>query len=343
MKIAINGIGRIGRSLIRNLSNQKKININYINDLNNDFENIKYLINYDTTYGNLVNSYKLKNDYIINKFQKIKLSSFKNIEDFLEKNNSIDILIDCTGVNSQVVDDKIFHKYRLKHVIKSNCSNDLSLYEYLLPGISSAKKIKNTKFISAGICDSNALVPLFNILDKKYLIDFGYLTTIHPWLSYQNLLDGAAQSQSVPGHIYTDYVLGRSSVNNILPKKTSAIDAVKKFFPKIANNFSCMSYRVPTSIVSLADVMIKFKRKVLSKDEIIKILLDSEKKQKINLIKNNFEPKTSLDFKNEEYSSIIDHRWTLVLKDNLCKFVIWYDNESGYTSRIIDLIKILSK
>ena len=175
------------------------------------------------------------------------------------------------------------------------------------------------------------------ILLESFKIESGNITTLHPWLSYQNLLDGPLKSISDPKNMYSTYVLGRSSVNNIIPKTTSVVDVASKIFPIIKKKITSLSYRVPTDIVSCAELNITLKNKI-KLNEVKKKLIDFENNQSSKLIKNFNFPLTSLDLKGSTYSSNIDHRWINVNSRQL-RIVTWYDNEMGYAARVADILK----
>lgn len=134
--------------------------------------------------------------------------------------------------------------------------------------------------------------------------------------------------------------MGRASTEALIPKTTSCIHASKKVLPFINDNFQSLSYRVPTPIVSSADISVKLEKKV-NKEEIIEMFKEYQKNQKMNIIHNNFEPLISKDFTASEFSAIIDHRWTDVSKQNFVKLILWYDNEWGYSHRVVDIVSFV--
>ena len=334
MNVAINGLGRIGKSVLLNLLKQKLININLINDLNPDIDNICYLINYDSTYGKLSNkAVKIKNNLLKIGNREIKYFSKENIDEIDLKN--IDVLIDCTGRDWSTKSIKNLKK-KLKHLIFTNIPKKTN-FKYFLSDVNLEKLNKNDFVISSGTCDGNAVLPILKILLKYFDIESGNITTLHPWLSYQNLLDGPLKSISDPKNMYSTYVLGRSSINNIIPKTTSVVDVASKIYPLIKKKITCLSYRVPTDIVSCAELNITLKNKI-NLSQIKKELIKFEKNQSYNLLKNFNYPLTSLDLKGSTYSSNVDHRWINVNSRQL-RIVTWYDNEMGYASRVIDILK----
>jgi len=334
MNVAINGLGRIGKRVLFYLLDEKLINISLINDLNPDINNICYLINYDSTYGkSKKKAIKVKNNLIKIDNKEIKYCSKENINEI--NLNNIDVLIDCTGRDWGKTSINNLKK-KLRHIIFTNIPKKTN-FKYFLSDVN-LEGLKNNDFlISSGTCDGNAVLPILKILQKSLDIESGNITTLHPWLSYQNLIDGPLKSVSDPKNMYSTYVLGRSSINNIIPKTTSVVDVASKIYPILKKKITCLSYRVPTDIVSCAELNITLKNKI-KVDQVKKELIKFEKNQSSKVIKNFNYPLTSLDLKGSPYSSNVDHRWININSRQL-RIVTWYDNEMGYCSRIIDILK----
>jgi glyceraldehyde 3-phosphate dehydrogenase len=177
------------------------------------------------------------------------------------------------------------------------------------------------------------------LLDKEIGIRAGHVTTLHPWLNYQNLMDGASSSWSVPGEIYHHYALGRSVVGNLIPKPTSAITATVQVLSRIKEeSIGSFSYRTPTAIVGSADLTLNLSKDVCLED-VNNILNEFKRNQKWAILEIMSDPLVSLDFVNNRHSAVVDSRWTSVIGGNLLKLVLWYDNEAGYSMRVLDQIK----
>ena len=154
-------------------------------------------------------------------------------------------------------------------------------------------------------------------------------------------MDGPSSSWSTPGDVYHHYALGRSSVGNLIPKPTTALDAVVRVLPNLKkNSIGSFSYRTPTQIVGSADITYLVEEK-MNKAELLKLLQNFEKNQKFPILNLSKEPLVSLDFKGNNYSCIVDERWLDVINNKLIKFVLWYDNEIGYSSNIIRQVKLI--
>ena len=336
--ILINGFGRIGKVLSRIIINSKSLKLTHINEPRFDIHNISYLLEHDSIYGIFNIKPKINNNSIYLTNKKIFVSHKEDIRDLDDELKNIDIVIDCSGIGKNI---KRLRNHKFKKNFKTiftNSSNDTDIE--IIYGLNDNLLSKRHKFISASICDANALAHVINFLDKKYGIDNGSITTVHPLLSYQNLLDGPSISYSNPGISWKDYSLGRSTLNNLIPKNTTAISAVERVIKNIEGKIMSFSYRVPTTIVSSSDLSLILKKKV-GLDDLVNSLKKFQQNNKriINLI---FDDKVSIDFLKTSQSVHIDMRWTKVNKE-LIKLVIWYDNEWAYSLRVIDIINKIRK
>ena len=338
MNIAINGFGRIGRAITKLSFNFSKLKIKLINDINPNVENLSYLLKYDSTYGTFDKEVKTYNNSISIDNKIIKTSSYSNISKLHLIENKIDVLIDSSGIKrSKKVLKKIIKKNDLKYLILTNSSN-VSDIEVIM-GINENKINKDHKIISSSICDANAISHVIKWIDEKYDIINGSITTLHPWLSYQNLSDGIPISQSNPSVPWNDFSLGRSASNNLIPKNTTALDAISKILPAFSKKFISFSYRTPMEIVTSADILINLRQKA-DYEDIKKYLINKSKAS--NFVVTNKNSLVSRDFIKNEYSCVIDLNW---LKTNLntLKLIVWYDNEWAYSKRVLDLINYIRR
>tara|TARA_Y200000002_G_scaffold373144_1_gene371811 strand:- start:7168 stop:8199 length:1032 start_codon:yes stop_codon:yes gene_type:complete len=337
-RVAINGFGRIGRAITKINVERNIFDLVMVNDINPDIDNLFYLLKYDSTYGVFNEDLKVIDSSIYINNKKIDFFSHSNIEDLNWNKHDIDIVIDSSGVESNTLKcKKIISEKKIKNAIITH-SSDLSDKEIIL-GINSEDDLEEYSCISSSICDANAAAHVLSWLDDEYGIINGSLTTLHPWLSYQNLIDGSSISQSNPGIVWKDYALGRSSVNNIIPKKTTAMSAIERILPKLKNKIISFSYRIPTGIVASADIFLNLRDDISIKD--LEIFL-KEKTKHSNLIYLNYESLTAKDYEKSQFSAIIDMQW-LECNNKSVKLVLWYDNEWGYSSRAVDLVQLLSK
>ncbi len=339
--VGINGFGRIGRIVTRILSSKKNFKISLINEVDDDVSNLAYLLKYDSIYGKFPGTIKHRNKNIYINNKKIKLTSKKKINEVPWTQSKVDVVIDASGTSENVslannLINKGIKKVIITHSPKKNIDFTMILgvneknYNY---------KIHN--IISSSICDASALAPVLNEVEKKWGIESGLVTTLHSRLSYQNLLDGSLRSISSPGHNWKDYSLGRNSLSSLIPKKTTAVDAVVKTLPNLKNRLSGMSFRVPTAIVCGSDISIKLKTNTSLKD--IKKFFQKLSKNNRKIFEYQTEPLVSIDHLKTTKSSIIDSNYIDIVNSNLLKLVVWYDNEWGYSNRVVDILGYISK
>ena len=340
MRVAINGFGRIGRAIYRYNLVKGLFDVVAINDVNPDKNNLAYLLKYDSTYGRLDREVVVDGEDLVVDGARSRIFCEPRMENVPFDDRGADIVIDASGITANL---HTAHKLKAKgvrHVIITNSPDTDVPYASVILGINEQTLTPESFLVSSSICDAVALVPVMHLLHAAFGVDHGFVTTLHPWLNYQNLLDGPSLSHSDPGHIYSTYVLGRSSVNALIPKTTTVLKASRKILPWMDNKFMCLSYRVPTSIVSSSDVTVKLGSKV-RRDDVVELFEKAEHEQVHRLIRNSHEPLTSLDFTGIEHGVSIDHRWTMVEVDSFLKLILWYDNEWGYGARAAELVAYL--
>ncbi|RBH46041.1 aldehyde dehydrogenase, partial [Pseudomonas sp. MWU13-2860] len=186
-----------------------------------------------------------------------------------------------------------------------------------------------------------ALAPIAALLEQRFGIARGYLTTLHPWLGQQRLLDGPAVVAGADG-LQSHFALGRSAVNNLSPKTTSAVKAADAVLPGLSQRLQAPSYRVPTSIVSSAVLNVELKQ-TASPQELSALLRYAEQKQHLPILRNSSDPLVSHDYLGSPYSAIVDQRWTEVQHERHARLLYWYDNEWGYSSRVVDLVALIAR
>ena len=346
IKIGINGLGRIGRAILRNNIDKNYFEVVAINDINPDISNIAYTLNYETLYDRLPFVYKIENEKLIDDNNNIiHVTHEKSIAAVDWAKHNVDFVIDSSGIYQNVIDaKKLIQNKSVKKVFITHCP-DIVDFTMVLGANEVDLDVEKHHIISTSICDATAIAPVTKAIATNFGLEHGYITTLHPWLNYQNLMDGPASSWSVPGEIYHHYALGRSVIGNMIPKPTSAVQAtcevLKKegITEKIIGSFS---YRTPTAIVGSADLTLHLKNATEVK-EVLALFEGMEKDQKWNIIHNNWEPLVSLDFKKSEFSAVIDHRWTNIINGHMLKLVLWYDNEYGYASKVIDQVHHVAK
>jgi len=341
MKIGINGFGRIGRAVYRvNMKNNYYFDIPVVNDINPDSANVAYQLNYDTTYGNLEDKFTAENDVLSNSKTSFRVTNHANIDEVDWNSYGVEIVVDASGKKNNLLLAKkvIAENESVKKVIITHSPDEVDFT--MVIGANNDKLEDSYEVISSSICDATALSPVLKLMYDNFKISGAAITTVHPLLSYQNVLDGASVSWFDPSMTYTHYALGRSVFDNIIPKPTTAIEATCKVLGLDASQIAQFSYRTPNTIVASADVTL-FLEQETTKEEINKVFNDFVEKQTHKIIKLNYDPIVSLDVKGCEYSAVVDARWTSVAGGKVVKLVLWYDNEWGYSSRVFDQLKLV--
>ena len=338
IRIGINGFGRIGRLIARINALKNVYKLVAINDINPHADNLAYLFKYDSTYGKFDGEVTSNEKTININHQKIAFFSNPEINNDDWKNVSPDVIIDSSGVEGNVIGGKnLINDSTIKKIIVTHCSDNVD--REIILGVNDNDILSSDHIVSNSTCDANAIAHVLRWFNEEYGIDNGSVTTLHPWLSYQNLTDGASLSQSKPGVIWNDYALGRASSASLIPKETTAVRACEKVIPEIIGKILCFSYRIPTDIVASSDVVLNL-QKTPSYHEVKQFL--EEKIRKSKYVKGNYESLVSLDYEREEASAVIDMQWVKV-QNGLVKMMLWYDNEWGYSTRVLDLVDELMK
>ena len=336
INIGINGFGRIGRAITRINESNNDFNLVFINDKNSNIKNLAYLLKYDSTYGTFERNVVAdeKNCSISINGNNVRCFNYSSISEIPWNEIEIDYLIDSSGVSNCINESReLIKKNKFKKYFFTHCSDKADIE--VVMGVNDENVSSKDKIISNSICDCNAVSHPIKWINDKFKIINGSLTTIHPWLSYQNILDGPSISQSNPGVVWDDYALGRASISNLIPKNTTAIDAVERIIPEIKNKIISFSYRVPTPTVASSDLVLNVGNKITQSDVISLLKEKSEGNKYVNL---NYDSLVSKDYEQNCFSAIIDMQWLKVI-NNTIKIILWYDNEWGYSSRVIDLIK----
>jgi len=333
MRILLNGVGRIGKAILRIAESKSSFEIVAINELNTNIKNIAYSINYDSTYGKIEDKYKVEGDCIINSKSAIHIFNCENILDIDLEVHNIDIIIDASG-------SKIDLEYIKKNITRPIYLTHPNIYadRNVILGVNENQvNYKLDKIISTSSCNATALLPILKLLDDTYTIEYGDITTIHPLLNHQKTLDSACIG-SKNRDVECNFEFGRSSTQNMIPSKTTTIDACSYVLPSITHDLiSSSSIRVPTATVGAINVTVTVEKEC-DKESLVNLFKEYEAKQKYKIIFNNTCPLVSSDFQGEEFTSIIDHRFIDVKKNKMIKLVIWYDNEWGYASKVVDIV-----
>ena len=331
IKIGINGLGRIGRMVVRSIIEGKLNNfeIKHINNRSNS-EVSSNLLKHDSIHGKFNSIIKFDKKKIIIANQKISFSQETNIENINWKKYGVDYVFECTGkFNSK---EKLLPHLKngaKKVIVSAPCKNADKTIVY---GVNQNTISKKDKIISAASCTTNCLAPVVNVLNNNYQIEKGFMTTIHAFTTDQRLLDNS----------HKDPRRARSASQSIVPTSTGASKAIGEIIPSLKGKLEGVAMRVPTPNVSLIELVFCTK-KDLSAQNINKSFLVASKKSLKGIIDVTKEKLVSVDFNHNPYSAIIDTTLTNTIGKNMGKISAWYDNEWGFSNRMCDLAKYIHK
>jgi glyceraldehyde 3-phosphate dehydrogenase len=341
LRVGINGFGRIGRSIFKSNYQSSKFQVIAINDRNPDIKNIAYQLQYDTQYGRFPVQVEVKGETISVEEQNIPVFHEDQIDNVDWADLGCDVVIDASGVGLNVEKSPNVVAQGVKKVVVTHSPNNVDFT--LIFGVNENEyDADKHNIVSSSICDAVAAAPLIKLIEDNIGIESGFLTTMHPYLNYQNLLDGPSESWNWPGDIYHHYAVGRSSVGTLIPKPTSAVDAISKVLPNTAQQLKCMSYRIPTPVVGSANLNLQLSQDS-SKEEIHRLIRAQMGQQTLPVFAMSEEPLISVDFLGRDESLIYDQRWTDFASERHLSMAFWYDNEWGYSSRVVDVAAFVGK
>lgn len=341
LRVGINGFGRIGRAIFRVNQRAPKFEIVAVNDIDPNVENLAYLLRFDSTYGRLDADVRVTGREIQVDGKRVQCFSERRSADVPWERLGIDVLIDATGVQQNVINAKeLTASGRVPDVVLTWSPSEGPDHTVVFGVNEHTYDPRSHRVVSASICDVNAAAPVLKLLDDAWGIDGGFITTLHPWLSYQNLLDGSVSSVASPGHKWQDFSLGRASIGSLLPKETTLVAALSRVLPDIASRIDAISFRVPTSIVAASDMTLTLKEPVAIQ-EVNEMFARAERAN--DFCGYQVEHLVSIDFLGVSQSFVIDARWTRVNGGRAVKLVAWYDNEIGYSARVVDLVAMVGK
>ena len=328
-KIGINGLGRIGRMVIRSIFEEKHKNLK-INHINNrsDIRTASELIKRDSIHGKFKGKVNIENNKLIINGNKITYSQETNLSNISWKKYNVDIVLECTGkFNSN---DKLISHIKngaKKVIVSAPCKGADKTIVY---GVNHKNILGKDKIISAASCTTNCLAPTVYVLNNNFGIEKGFMTTIHSYTTDQRILDNS----------HKDPRRARSAGQSIVPTSTGASKAIGEIIPSLKGKLEGIAMRVPTPNVSLVELVFYTKKNLTIK----KINLAFENFSKINkILKVTREKLVSVDFNHDSASSIVDANLTNVVGNNMGKISAWYDNEWGFSNRLCDIAEYLRK
>ena len=331
IKVGINGFGRIGRNAFKiAFERNADFEIVAINDITSP-ATLAHLLKYDSCFGKFDGTAEVKDDAIIVNGKEIKIFAVRDPEELPWRDLGVEVVLESTGLFKKKADAEKHIKAGAKKVIISAPAKEEDIT--IVMGVNETMyDPQSHHIISNASCTTNCLAPFAKVIDQEFGIVKGLMTTIHSYTNDQKILD-------LP---HSDLRRARAAALSIIPTTTGAAKAVSLVLPQLQGKLNGMAMRVPTPAVSVIDIVFELKQNV-TKGEVNAALRNAAEGELKGILGYTEEPLVSIDFKSDERSSVIDGLSTMVLEDNMVKIIAWYDNEWGYSSRVIDLIEYVIK
>ena len=329
IKIGVNGFGRIGRLVTRAAIDKTEVQIVAINDPFIDLEYMVYMFKYDSTHGLFKGSVAVQDTKLVINNQPISVYNEKDPALIPWSNDSVEYVVESTGVFTTVEKASAHLKGGANHVVISAPSADAPMF---VMGVNEKTYKSSMKVVSNASCTTNCLAPIAKIVHDNFGIVEGLMTTVHSYTATQKTVDGPSAKS------WRD---GRGAAQNIIPASTGAAKAVGKVIPELNGKLTGMAFRVPTANVSVVDLTVKIKNPASYKTIMSTIKKAAEGPMK-GILGYTEDKVVSMDFNGDPRSSIFDADAGIALNENFVKLVSWYDNEYGYSKRVIDLIRYMA-
>jgi glyceraldehyde 3-phosphate dehydrogenase len=324
IKIGINGFGRIGRIAFRSAVARNNVEIVAINDLL-DVNYLAYLLKYDSVHGRFKGSVEVDKNFLVVNGKSIRVTAEKNPGNINWKQVEVDYVIESTGLFTDKEKAALHIKSGAKKVVISGPSKNASMF---VMGVNHKDLSKQEIIFSNASCTTNCLAPVAKILNEKYGIIEGLVTTVHAATASQSPVDAPNKK----------WRRGRSAINNMIPTTTNAASAVTTIMPELKGKLLAMAVRVPTVDVSLVDLTVRLE-KATSYAEIKEAIKEASENEFKGILGYTEEEVVSQDFVSEPRTSVFDASAGIELNANFYKLICWYDNEFGYATKIVDLIE----
>lgn len=329
VKVGINGFGRIGRNVFKiAVENEDVFEIVAINDIT-DPKTLAHLLKYDSCFGKFDGEVEAKDDAIVVNGKEIRILAERNPEDLPWKDMGVEVVIESTGLFTKREDTDKHIKAGAKKVIISAPATDEDIT--VVMGVNDDKYDPAIHhIISNASCTTNCLAPMAKVVDEEFGIERGLMTTIHSYTNDQKILD-------LP---HKDLRRARAAAVSMIPTTTGAAKAVSLVLPQLKGKLNGMALRVPTPAVSVVDIVFELKQET-SKEEVNQAFKRAAEGQLEGILEYCDEPLVSVDFKQNDHSSIIDALSTMVVEGKMLKVLSWYDNEWGYSARVVDVMRMV--
>jgi len=326
IKIGINGFGRIGRLAFRQAVSRKNVQVVAINDLL-DVDYLAYMLKYDSVHGAFNGTVDVKDGKLVVNGNEIRITAERNPEDLKWDEVGAEFVLECTGIFKSL---DMANKHIIggaKKVAISAPSPDAPMF---VMGVNNKELTADQTIFSNASCTTNCLAPIAKVLNDNYGIVEGLMTTVHATTATQKTVDGPSSK---------DWRGGRAAIHNIIPSSTGAAKAVGKVIPELNGKLTGMAFRVPTMDVSVVDLTVRLE-KAASYEEIKATMKAASESEEMNgVLGYTEELLVSQDFVGDTRTSIFDANAGIALNDNFVKVVSWYDNEMGYSTKLVDLVE----
>lgn len=330
IKVGINGFGRIGRNVLRSAveNGVTEFEVVAINDLAKP-EDLAHLFKYDSCFGKFDGTVEVDGDYIVINGKRIKVTSERNPENLPWGELGVDVVVESTGIFRDREGAEKHIKAGAKKVIISAPAKGEDIT--IVMGVNEKDyDPANHNIISNASCTTNCLAPVAKVILEKFGIKKGLMTTVHSYTNDQRILDAP----------HKDLRRARAAAESIIPTTTGAAKAVALVLPELKGKLSGMAMRVPTPTVSVVDVVFEVEKEATVED-VNKALKEAAEGELKGILGYSDEPLVSIDYRKDSHSSIVDALSTMVIGGNMVKVVSWYDNEWGYSTRVVDLVKYI--
>lgn len=330
IKVGINGFGRIGRLVFRAAIENPEIEVKGINDPFIDLEYMTYMLRYDTVHGQFKGSISVEDGKLVVNGKKIAVFAAMKAEEIPWKDCGAEYIVESTGVFTDTDKASAHFAGGAKKVIISAPSKDAPMF---VMGVNQNKYTKDMNVVSNASCTTNCLAPLAKVINDNFGLVEGLMTTVHSITATQKTVDGPSKK---------DWRGGRAAAHNIIPSSTGAAKAVGVVIPELKGKLTGMSLRVPTIDVSVVDLTCRL-AKAATYEEIKAVVKKASENEMKGILGYTEDEVVSSDFIHDPRTSIFDAKAGIALNDNFVKLVSWYDNEWGYSNKVVDLIAYMAK
>lgn len=329
IKIGINGFGRIGNLSFQAALNKKEVEVVAINDPFITADYMAYMVKYDTVHGKFEGEVSATENTLVVNGKEIKVYNEMDPKNIPWGKDGVDYVLECSGVFTTLEKAQAHLDAGAKKVIISAPSKDAPMF---VMGVNNDTYTPDMNIISNASCTTNCLAPLAKVINDNFGIKDGLMTTVHSTTATQKTVDGASKK---------DWRGGRAAAANIIPSSTGAAKAVGKVIPSLNGKLTGMSFRVPTVDVSVVDLTVNLEKPATYEEICAAVKKASENEMK-GILDYTTEPVVSSDFIHDEHTSIFDATAGIALTDTFVKLVAWYDNEWGYSNKLVDLAIYIS-